>query len=186
MAMRDDIKEILLTDEQIAARIKELAEALTADYKNKNPIVICILKGAAVFMTDLIRQLDFPLEIDCMSVSSYGAGTISSGIVRIIKDLDATIKDRDMLIVEDILDTGLTLDYLIRTFEERMHRSIKICALLIKEKNDPDMQMRLNVDYVGFRIKDEFVVGYGLDYNEHYRNLPYIGILKESVYKGTD
>ncbi len=186
MTMRDDIQEILLTEERIAARVKELAKAVTADYRDKNPIVICILKGAMVFMTDFIRQLDFPLEIDCMSVSSYGSGTVSSGIVRIIKDLDTTITGRDMLIVEDILDTGLTLDYLIRTFEERMPKSIRICALLIKEKEDPKMQLRLKVDYVGFRIKDEFVVGYGLDYNEHYRNLPYIGILKESVYKGTD
>ncbi len=180
--MNEDIKEILITKDQLHMRIKELAHQITTDYKNKNPLIICILKGAVVFMTDLIRMLEFPLEIDFMSVSSYGAGTESSGIVRIIKDLDTTIKDRDMLIVEDILDTGLTLDYLIRTFEERMPKSIKICSLLIKEKNDPRKQTRLNVDYVGFRIKDEFVVGYGLDYNEKYRNLPYVGILKESVY----
>lgn len=186
MTMRDDIEEILLTEVQIGARIKELAETITADYQDKNPIIICILKGAVVFMSDLIRQLNFPLEIDCMSVSSYGSGTVTSGIVKIIKDLDVTISGRDMLIVEDILDTGLTLDYLIRTLEERVPKSIRICALLIKDKNDPIMQTRLNVDYVGFRIKDEFVVGYGLDYDGHYRNLPYVGILKESVYSQTD
>ncbi|MFA0815674.1 MAG: hypoxanthine phosphoribosyltransferase [Anaerofustis sp.] len=181
--MHQDIKEILISQEQLDRRVSELAEVIQKEYHDKKPLVICVLKGAVLFMSDLIKKLDMPLEIDFMSVSSYGGETTSSGVVKIIKDLDITITGRDMIIVEDILDTGLTLDYLIRMLEERKPNSIQVCTLLLKEKDDPDSQMKVPVNYVGFTIKDEFVVGYGLDYNGLYRNLPYIGILKEELYR---
>lgn len=183
MSMHDDIKEVFLSEAQIEARVKELAAQLCTDYEGRNPLLICVLKGASVFMTDLMKQMDIPLEIDFMAVSSYGAGMKSSGVVKIIKDLDTNISGRDMVIVEDILDSGLTLDYLVRQFEERAPRSITVCTLLQKEKNTPEEQRHdFNIGYVGFRIRDEFVVGYGLDFGEKYRNLPYIGVLKEEVY----
>lgn len=184
--MNKDIKKVLISEEQLQKKVADLADKLSKDYKDKNPLVICVLKGAVLFMSDLIKKMDVPLEIDFMSVSSYGSEMVSSGVVKIIKDLDITITGRDMLIVEDILDTGLTLDYLIRTLEERKPNSIKVCSLLIKEKADPNSQLRVNVDYIGFTVKDEFVVGYGLDYNGKYRNLPYIGILKEEIYQNAD
>ena len=183
MSMREEIKQVFITQEELKVRVGELAREIARDYAGKNPLVICVLKGAVLFMSDLIKQMDIPLEIDFMSVSSYGAGVESSGVVKIIKDLDVTITGRDMIIVEDILDTGLTLDYLIRTLEERAPKSIKVCTLLLKEKDDPKKQLRVNVDYVGFTVHDEFVVGYGLDYDGYYRNLPYIGVLKEEMYQ---
>ncbi len=180
--MNQDIKEVLIDQTRLDQRVSELAAILEQEYKGKNPLIICVLKGAVLFMSDLIKKMDIPLEIDFMSVSSYGGDTTSSGVVKIIKDLDITITGRDMVIVEDILDTGLTLDYLIRMLEERKPNSIKVCTLLLKEKDDPNQQMKVPVDYVGFTIKDDFVVGYGLDYDGYFRNLPYIGILKESCY----
>lgn len=184
--MNKDIKEVLIGEEKLQQRVSELAKELSEQYKDKNPLIICVLKGAVLFMSDLIKNMDIPLEIDFMSVSSYGSEMVSSGVVKIIKDLDITITDRDMVIIEDILDTGLTLNYLIRTLEERAPKSIKVCTLLLKEKDDPKLQLHVKVDYVGFTIKDEFVVGYGLDYNGYYRNLPYIGILKEKIYKNVN
>ena len=181
--MHKDIKEIMINEECLQKRVVELAKELSKEYRGKNPLMICILKGAVVFMSDIIKHMDIDLEIDFMSVSSYGSETVSSGVVKIIKDLDERITDRDMIIVEDIFDTGLTLDYLVRLLQERKPKSIKICTLLLKEKADDHNQISLKIDYVGFKIQDEFVVGYGLDYDEHYRNLPYIGILKEELYK---
>ncbi len=181
--MNQDIKEVLIDQTRLDQRVSELAAMLEQEYKGKNPLIICVLKGAVLFMSDLIKKMDIPLEIDFMSVSSYGGDTTSSGVVKIIKDLDITITGRDMVIVEDILDTGLTLDYLIRMLEERKPNSVKVCTLLLKEKDDPNQQMKVPVDYVGFTIKDDFVVGYGLDYDGYFRNLPYIGILKESCYQ---
>ena len=186
MSLNEDIKEVFITKNQLEMRTNQLAQKITEDYHDKNPIVLCVLKGAVVFMGDLIKKLDFPLEIDFMSISSYGGGTKSSGVVRILKDLDSSITGRDILIVEDILDTGLTLNYLVRTLEERDPKSIKICTLLLKDKDEPDKQIHVNPDYVGFSVRDEFVVGYGLDYDGHYRNLPYIGVLKEEIYKNEE
>ena len=180
--MNTDIKEILFTQEQIASKVSELADRITEDYKGKNPLLICVLKGAIVFMSDLIRKIQVPLEIDFMSVSSYGEDVKSSGVVKIVKDLDISITGRDMIVVEDIFDTGLTLDYLIRTLEERKPKSIEICTLLLKNKENTQSQRKSELKYVGFECPDEFVVGYGLDYAEIYRNLPYIGILDEKVY----
>ncbi len=184
--MNKDVKEVLIGEEKLQQRVSQLAKELSAHYKDKNPLIICVLKGAVLFMSDLIKKMDIPLEIDFMSVSSYGSEMVSSGVVKIIKDLDITITGRDMVIVEDILDTGLTLNYLIRTLEERAPNSIKVCTLLLKEKDDPNMQLHVKVDYVGFTIRDEFVVGYGLDFDGYYRNLPYIGILKEEIYKNVN
>ncbi len=181
MEMQQDIKKILLSAEDIRARELELAAELTDRYKGSDPLVLCVLKGAVVFMTDLVKMMPIKLEMDFMAVSSY-VGMESSGVVKIIKDLDIAIDGRDIIIVEDILDTGLTLDYLIRNLEERGPKSIAVCALLLKKKDDPGKQLHINVDYVGFTVGDEFVVGYGLDYNGHYRNLPYVGVLKEEVY----
>lgn len=180
--MHNDIKEILISEEEIRTRTKELGEQITHDLKGKNPLVLCVLKGASLFMTDLVRCMDMDLEMDFMAVSSYGSGTVSSGEVRILKDLDCPVIDRDILIVEDIIDTGLTLSYLIKTFRERGAGDIKICTLLLKNKDDENSQLHVNADYCGFEVPDKFVVGYGLDYDEKYRNLPYIGVLKEEVY----
>jgi hypoxanthine phosphoribosyltransferase len=181
--MHEAIKEIFINETEIEEKVNELAAVLSKDYAGKNPLVICVLKGAVFFMTDLIKKMNIPLEIDFLSVSSYGSDVKSSGVVKIIKDLDVSIEGRDMLIVEDILDTGLTLDYIVRMLEERGPNSIKICALLVKDKNDEQEQLKVNVDYVGFHVKDEFVVGYGLDFDGRFRNLPYIGVLKEEYYQ---
>ena len=178
--MRDDIKEIFLSEEQIQKRVKELADELCEKYRDKNPLVICVLKGASMFLMDIIKQMDIPLEIDFMAVASYGSSDKSSGVVKILKDLDKPVEGRDMIIVEDILDTGLTLDYIIRLLWERKPESISVCALLVKEKKE---QIRnFEIDYTGFSVRDEFVVGYGLDYDEEYRALPFIGVLKPEVY----
>ncbi len=181
-SLRDDIKEIFVTEEQIQKKVKEIASDLSVKYADKNPIVICVLKGAAMFMFDIVKNMDIPLEVDFISVSSY-FGTESQGVVKLSKDLDASITDRDIIIVEDILDTGLTLDYIIGLLKHRNPKSICVCSLLVKEKNDPAVQIKnYTIDYEGFKIRDEFVVGYGLDYNQAYRNLPYIGVLKEEIY----
>lgn len=179
--MHQDIKEILLSEEEIAAKTAELGKILSEEYKDRNPLVLCVLKGASLFMTDLVKKMTVPIEMDFMAVSSY-SGTQSSGEVRIIKDLDAPVEGRDILIVEDIMDTGLTLSFLTKTFAHRGAASVKICTLLLKEKNDPSKQLHVDPDFIGFTVPDAFVVGYGLDYNERYRNLPYIGVLKEEVY----
>ncbi len=174
--MANDKHEVLLSEKQIKARIKELAREISADYREKKPLLIGVLKGAVVFLSDLIREMDIPLEIDFMAVSSYGADTASSGIVRIQKDLEQSIKDRDVLIVEDIVDTGLTLNYLYDTLSSQKPRSLKVVTLLDK----PDRRkVEFKADYCGFEIPDHFVIGYGLDFNEEYRNLGDLCVLDE-------
>lgn len=178
--LHPDIKEVLYSEEDIAKVTKDLGAVLTEEYKDKYPLVIGILKGAVMFMTDLSRAMDCDLELDFMDVSSYGAGMESSGDVKIIKDLDTSVEGRDVLIVEDIIDTGRTLSYLIEIFRYRKAKSIKIVTLLDKkERRDVDLE----ADWVGIEVPNEFVVGYGLDYIERHRNLPYIGVLKEEVYQ---
>lgn len=177
--MQNDIKEVLLSEKQIAEMVKEIATKISDDYKDKNPLIISVLKGSFVFMADLVRQITVPCAVDFMSVSSYGKGTSTSGEVRINKDLDTKIENRHVIVVEDILDSGLTLSYILEMFEARGPKSISLCTLLDK----PDRRKTpVKIDYSGFTIPDEFVVGYGLDYNEKYRNLPYIGILKPEIY----
>lgn len=163
----------LLTREEVEKRIKELAKEIEKDYKNKDLLVIGLLKGSVVFMTDLIKEIDLPLEIDFMSASSY-AGTESTGIINISKDTDIDVKNREVLIVEDIIDTGLTLSHVRKMLEERGTKSLKICTLLDKPSR---RIVEIKGDYTGFEIPDEFVVGYGLDYDQQHRNLPYIGIV---------
>ncbi|MDR2519577.1 MAG: hypoxanthine phosphoribosyltransferase [Eubacteriaceae bacterium] len=182
MAM-DNIERVLIDEETIQARIAEIAAQIKRDYYGTVPLLVGILKGSVVFMADLVRKLDIQLEIDFMSVSSYGANTESSGVVRILKDLDCPITDRDVWIVEDILDTGLTLDYLIRVLEERGPKSMRVCTLLYKRRGNQD-QKPVKMDYLGFAIENEFVVGYGLDYAGLYRNIPYIGVLGEPAFSG--
>jgi hypoxanthine phosphoribosyltransferase len=178
--MNNDIKEILLSEEEIQLKIAELGRVISEDYKDKNPLVICVLKGAAPFMADLIKRVSIFMEMDFMAVSSYGVSTVSSGEVRIIKDLDASVEGRHVLIVEDIIDSGLTLSYILDLLTRRKASSVKIITLLDKPHR---RKVDLKPNYCGFLIPDEFVVGYGLDYAERYRNLPYIGILKPEVYQ---
>lgn len=178
--MEKIIKEVLVSEADIKNRVKELGEIITNDYKDKDLIVIGILKGAVIFMSDLCRQIKLPIQMDFMAVSSYGKSSFSTGEVRIIKDLDYSVENKDILIVEDIIDTGYTLSYLTDNIKKRGANSVKIVTLLDKpERRKADVP----VDYLGFAIPDEFVVGYGLDYSEQYRNLPYVAALKEEVYK---
>jgi hypoxanthine phosphoribosyltransferase len=169
---------VLLSSDQIAARVREIGEQITRDYAGQRPNLICVLKGAATFMCDLMRTIDLSISVDYIAVSSYGKGTSTTGEVKILKDLDRPLEGRDIIIVEDILDTGLTLSYLLNTFRNRGANSIRIATLL----NKPERR-RVNVeaDYIGFNVPDQFVVGYGLDYDERYRNLPFIGILKSTT-----
>jgi hypoxanthine phosphoribosyltransferase len=174
-----DIQEVLYSEEQIQGKIKELGEKISVDYAGRNPLVICVLKGAFIFMADLVKRITVPLELDFMAVSSYGQSTKSSGVVKIIKDLDVPVEGRNILIVEDIIDSGLTLSYLIDVIERRNALSISVVALF----NKPGRRtVDLEPDYSGYILPDEFVVGYGLDYSEKYRNLPFIGILKPEIY----
>lgn len=177
--MENDIQDVLYSEADIKAITQRLAAEIKRDYAGKNPLVVCILKGAILFMTDLVRAVDDYLEIDFMDVSSYGDGTQSTGDVRIIKDLDTSVKHRDVLIVEDIVDTGRTLRALMDLFETRQANSVKICTLMDKPER---RVVDVHADYVGTKVPNEFVVGYGLDYAERYRNLPYIGVLKPEVY----
>ncbi|NLN14428.1 MAG: hypoxanthine phosphoribosyltransferase [Tissierellia bacterium] len=173
------VKEVLLSEEEIEARVKELGKEITKDYEGKNLLVVGILKGAVIFMAELCKHIDLPIMIDFMAVSSYGSSTESTGEVKIIKDLDFSVEGKDVLIVEDIIDTGLTLSYLSEILKKRGANSVRIATLLDK----PDRRnIEVKVDYLGFSIPDEFVVGYGLDYAELYRNLPYIAAIKEEVY----
>lgn len=178
--LHPDIKEVLYSEEEISAVVKDLGAQLTKEYQGKNPLVIGVLKGAVMFMTDLSRAMDCDLELDFMDVTSYGAGMESSGDVKILKDLDTTVDGRDLLIVEDIIDTGRTLSYLIEIFKYRKAKSIKVVTLMDKKER---RVVDLEADYIGINVPNEFVVGYGLDFNEKYRNLPYIGILKTEVYE---
>lgn len=177
---QNDISEVLLSEEQIKQRVKELAKTITEDYKDKMPIVVCVLKGSSFFFVDLCKDIECHINLDFMAVSSYGSSSISSGEIKIKKDLEQDIKGRDVLIVEDIIDSGHTLKKLIALLDERKPKSIKTICLLDKVARRVVDQY---ADYVGFEIPDEFVVGYGLDFAEYYRNLPYIGILKPEVYE---
>ena len=179
--MENDIMQVLLTEEEIRNKIKELGAILTAEYEGKNPIIVGVLKGVVMFYADMIREIKVPCQMDFMWVSSY-AGTHSTGNMMVRQDLSADIKDRHVLILEDIFDTGNSLDFTVKHLSGRGPASIKICTLLDKpERRNP--RITLKADYTGFTIPNEFVVGYGLDYNEQYRNLPYIGILKPEVYE---
>jgi len=169
------VSEILLSEEQLQVRIRELGRQISQDYAGKAPLMVGVLKGAAMFLVDLIRAVDLPLAIDFMAVSSYGAATESSGVVRILKDLETPIEGRDVVLVEDIIDSGLTIAYVLDMLRRRGPASLKVCALLVKEKA---AEAGLKADYVGFTIPNKFVVGYGLDFDEKYRNLPYLGILQ--------
>ncbi len=177
--LQNDIEKIMITEEQLQERIAELGAQLTEEYKDAFPLAVGVLKGAMPFMTDLMKRFDSFIELDFMDVSSYGNATVSSGEVKILKDLNTSVEGRDVLIIEDIIDSGLTLSYLVDLFKYRKAKSIKIVTLLDKPSG---RKVNLEADYVGFEVPDGFVVGYGLDYSEKYRNLPYIGILKPEVY----
>jgi hypoxanthine phosphoribosyltransferase len=177
--MEEDVGEVLITSEEIREKTAELARRITADYEGKDLLLVCVLKGGLMFLADLMREIRLPLEIDFMAVSSYGDGTESSGVVRILMDLETNIQGRNVLIVEDIIDTGRTLNYIIQNLRTRRPASLKICTLL----NKPARRiLDIPVDYVGFVIPDRFVIGYGLDYGEIYRSLPFVGVLKPELY----
>ena len=170
------IGEILVTEDELAARIAELGAEISRDYAHRNVLLVGVLKGAVFFLSDLMRALEIPVEVDFMAVASYGSATKSSGVVRILKDLDAVIEDRDVLIVEDIVDSGLTLQYMLRNLGARNPRSLEVCALLIKPER---RKVELRTRYVGFEIPNRFAIGYGLDHGERYRNLPFVAALKQ-------
>lgn len=173
--MAEKIK-VLLSEETIAQKIKELGEMISKEYEGKQIHLICVLKGGVFFMTELSKHITVPVSIDFMAVSSYGDATVSSGRVRILKDLDESIEDKDVLVVEDIVDSGRTLSYLMEMLLTRKPKSLKLCTLLDKPSR---RETKVIVDYTGFQIPDEFVVGYGLDYSQFYRNLPYIGVVQQ-------
>ena len=177
--MEKDIEKVLISQEEIKKIVSDLGTRISEDYKDKNLLMVSVLKGSVVFMADLMRAVTIPCRIDFMSVSSYGSGAKTSGVVKIIKDLDLNLEGYDLLVVEDILDSGKTLDYLLKVLKQRNPASIKICTFLDKPER---RQVNLFADYSGTTVPDEFVVGYGLDYDEKYRNLPYVGALKRSVY----
>ena len=181
MDMNNDIQEILLTEEQIKAKVKELGVILTEEYADKNPIIVGVLKGVAIFYADMIREIKVPCQMDFMWISSY-AGTHSTGNMMIRQDLSSDIKDRHVLILEDIFDTGNSLDFTVKHLQSRGAASIKVCTLLDKPERRKE-GVTVSCDWVGFTIPNEFVVGYGLDFDEKYRNLPYVGVLKPEVYE---
>ena len=176
--MMPDVKEVLITSDQIEAKVREIGARITEDYRGEKPLLVGVLRGAVVIMSDLMRNIDLQCELDFMDISSYGSGSSSSGVVRILKDLEEDITDRHVLIVEDIIDTGLTLSYLMRSLHARKPASLEVCALLSKPSR---RRAQLEVRYLGFEVPDEFVVGYGLDYAGAYRNLPDICVLKPEV-----
>ena len=175
-----DLDKILVTKEEISRKVKELGKRITEDYAGKEPVLICILKGAVIFFSDLMREIDLPVTADFMAISSYGSATKTSGVVRVMKDLDKDIVDKDVIVVEDIVDTGVTLNYLKSMLIHRGAASIRIAALL--DKKERRIVKDLQVDYVCFDIPNAFVVGYGLDYDQMYRNLPDIGVLSPRIY----
>lgn len=180
--LEEQIEKVLVTEEEIYAKSQELGEILTTEYADKNPLMVAVLKGAVPFFAELVKRIDTHIEMDFMVVSSYHGGTRSSGEVKIIKDLDTSVEGRDIIIVEDIIDTGRTLLYLKELLLHRKANSIKIVTLVDK----PEARVvGIEADYIGFSLPNKFLVGFGLDYEEHYRNLPYIGILKEEVYRTT-
>ena len=179
--MEKDIERVLLTEEQIKQRIRELGEVLTAEYAGKDPIIVGVLKGVVMFYADMIKEIKVPCQMDFMWISSY-SGTNSTGKMKVRQDLSANVEGRHVLILEDIFDTGNSLDFTVKHIQSRNPASLKICTLLDKpERRNPNVTLK--ADYTGFTIPNHFVVGYGLDYNEHYRNLPYVGILKPEVYE---
>jgi len=177
-----DIDRVLVDEQQIAAKVAEIAETISRDYAGKDPVLVAVLNGAVVFLSDLIRRLRIPVTIDFVKWSSYGDSTRSSGVVRILKDLDESIEGRHVLVVEDIIDTGLTLHYLLENLRSRAPASVKVVALLDKPSR---RRVKVRIDYPGFDVPDAFVVGYGLDYAGRYRHLPYVGVLKPDVYAGS-
>lgn len=180
-SMKEDIQKILISEEELKARVQELGRQISADYAGKEPLLVSVLRGSYIFMADLTRSIDCFCRLDFMAVSSYGSGTVSSGQVKIVKDLSDSIEGKDVIVVEDILDSGNTLSYLLKMLKNRHPASVRLCTLLDK----PDRRVKpVDLHYFGFTIPDAFVVGYGLDYAEKYRNLPYIGILKPEVYGG--
>jgi hypoxanthine phosphoribosyltransferase len=181
--MNNDIEKVLITEEELQEKVRELGNVLTEEYNERFPLAIGVLKGAMPFMGDLLKRVNTYLEMDFMDVSSYGNSTVSSGEVKIIKDLDASVEGRDILIIEDIIDSGLTLSYLVELFRYRKAKSIKIVTLLDKPTG---RKVDIKADFIGFNVPDEFVVGYGLDYAERYRNLPYIGVLKPEIYENNE
>lgn len=183
MESEDDLAQVLLTEEQIAKRVSELGAEISQDYAGKDVMLICILKGANIFLADLVRQISIPIAYDFVAVSSYGADTKSSGVVRILKDLDESVESKHVLVIEDIVDTGLTLrlSYLLENLRSRRAASVKVCTLLDKPAR---RRVDVPVDYFGFKVENQFVVGYGLDYQGKYRNLPFIGVLKPEIYGG--
>lgn len=177
--MLTDIKEILFAESEIQEKVQLLGNSISEDYQSKELLLVNVLKGGVIFLADLIRNIEIPVNIDFMAISSYGPSTEAFGIVRLVKDLEESVSDKDLLVVEDIIDTGLTLSYLLRNLESRNPRSIKICTLLDKSvRRIADIP----IQYKGFDVPDVFVVGYGLDYEQKYRNLPFIGVLKKEVY----
>ncbi len=178
--MKNDIKSVLYSEEVLAAKVAEIGAKITKDYLGKDLLVIGVLKGANIFLGDLVRKIDLPVQIDFIAASSYGSSTESSGVVRILKDLDYSIEGKHVMIVEDIIDTGLTLHYLLDNFNSRNPASLSVCTLLDKPER---RKVQIDVAYKGFDIPDEFIVGYGIDYDEKYRNLPYIATLKPKVYE---
>ncbi len=176
--MRAPVEEVLIDEHALAQRISELGAEISADYADRDVVLVGVLKGAIFFIADLMRTLDIPCEVDFMAISSYGSATHSSGVVRILKDLDVSIEGRHVLVVEDIVDSGLTLSYLVRTLRARQPASLEVCALLTKPaRREVDVQCR----YVGFEIPQRFVIGYGLDFAERYRNLPFVGTLRDTI-----
>ena len=177
-----DLASVLLGEAEVRARVAELAARISADYAGREPLLVGLLKGAVIFLADLVRALKVPHEVDFIAVSSYGASSTSSGVVRLLKDLDQDIEGRDVLLVEDIVDSGLTVDYLLRTLRERRPASLEVCVLLVKPA---ELRVDLAVRYRGFEIPSAFVVGYGMDYDQRYRNLPHVAVLKPQVYRPT-
>ncbi|MGX7060290.1 hypoxanthine phosphoribosyltransferase [Vagococcus humatus] len=178
--LEKDIERVLISEEEIHTRVKEIGAALTKDYEGKTPLVVGVLTGAVPFLADLVRQMDLFVEMDFMDVSSYGDALVSSGEVKIIKDLDTNVAGRDLIIVEDIIDSGRTLNYLVELFKYRQANSVKIVTLLDKPEG---RVVDLHADYYGFHVPNEFVVGFGLDYKQMYRNLPFVGVLKPEIYQ---
>ncbi|MDI9506471.1 MAG: hypoxanthine phosphoribosyltransferase [Clostridiales bacterium] len=179
--IHQDLAKVLYTEEQIRRRVRELGEMISRDFEDEEVVLVGILKGAVVFFADLMREIKLPVAIDFMAISSYGSATKTSGVVRILKDLDKDITDKNVIIVEDIVDSGMSLSFLKENLRSRGAKTLKICVLLDKPER---RRCPIEVDYCGFQIPDEFVVGYGLDYAEHYREIPLIGVLKPEIYGG--
>ncbi len=178
--LADDIEKVLLSSEDIKRRVAELGQQISEDYKGKDVVLVGILRGAFVFLADLIREISIPVETDFIAISSYGSSSTTSGVVRILKDLDEDIEGRNVLIIEDILDTGLTLKYLVKNLSSRRPASLEICSFIVKEGKQ---SVAISLKYLGYTVPNRFVVGYGLDYAQRYRNLPFVGTLKPYVYE---